>query len=165
MAKPSILINLLLLAIAFTSCRQTQKCQALGLMKLQNKKFQDDFFKQLDSIRKVQYPNNDQETEIMIDIDRKLLIQFLKDIDQPALSKNKSFEKEYHFNIAPKEYSDPPECKDKISVEFYPENCGYRMVIWNTFLVEENWCTESQVVYGFEIQNDRVVNFSRNEAG
>ena len=165
MTNPLTFIILLLPVIAFTSCGQTQKCQALDLMKLQNKKIQDDFFKQLDSIRKVQYPDNDQETEIMIDIDRKLLTQFLKDIDQPALTKNKSFEKEYHFNIAPKEYSDPKKCKDKISVEFYPENCGYRMVIWNTFLVEENWCTESQVIYSFDIQNDRITNFSRNLAG
>jgi len=101
----------------------------------------------------------------MIDLNPTLLAQFLKDINQKALVNNGQFEKEYHFNIAPKGYSDPKTCKDKISIEFYPDKCGYRMVIWNTFLVETDWCTESQVIYSFEIRGDQIMDFHRNEAG
>ena len=140
-------------------------CQRLDFLKLQDKKLQNIFFKQLDSTRHIQYPNNDQEKEIMIDLNQKLLDQFLKDIDQTAFSKTGRFEKEYHFNIAPKGYSDPAICKDKISIEFYPENCSYRMMIWNTFLAEPDWCTESQVIYSFEIKGDKIAGFERNEAG
>ncbi len=134
-------------------------------MKLKNKEISTSFFTQLDSIRRVQYSKNDQETEIFVDINPNILIQFLKDIDQVELSKNGQFEKEYHFNIAPIGYSDPPKCKDKISIQFFPETCKYRMVIWNTFLVEPDWCTESQVVYSFEIKDNQIKNFWRNEAG
>ena len=140
-------------------------CQGLDFMKLQNQGLQDDLFKKIDSIRRVQYPDNDQAKEIMIDLTPKMLNQFLKDIDQAVLSKTGKFEKEYHFNIAPKEFSDPPICKDKISIEFYTENCRYRMMIWNTFLAEPGWCTESQVIYSFEIKDDGITGFERNEAG
>lgn len=140
-------------------------CKALDFMKLQNKALQKKFFLQLDSIRNVQYPNSDQETEIMVDINSNLLTQFLKDIDQTALSKNGRFEKEYHFNIAPKGFSDPKTCTDKISIEFYPEHCSYQMIIWNTFLVEPDWCSEHQIMYSFEIKDNRIINFRRDEAG
>lgn len=152
-----------MLALGFRDKPTT--CQAVDLMKLQNKELQNDFFKQLDSIRHIQYPNNDQETEIMVDFTPAMLKQFLKDIDTATLSKTGRFEKEYYFNIAPKGYSDPKVCKDKISVEFDFATCTYRMVIWNSFLVEPNWCTEHQVVYGFTIKNNKIIDLERNEAG
>lgn len=140
-------------------------CQASDFLKLQDKKIQDIFFRQLDSTRRTQYPNNDQEKEIMVDLNPSLLMQFLKDIDRTVLSKTGRFEKEYHFNTAPEGFSDPASCKDKISIEFSTENCRYRMMIWNTFLAEPDWCTESQVIYDFEIKGDKITGFERNEAG
>ena len=143
----------------------TFRCSAIDFLSLKDEKLQTNFFTQLDSIRKAQYPNDDQENEIMIDITSALLNSFLNDIDQSVLSKTKGFAKEYHFNIAPKGYADPKKCKDKISIEFYQENCRYRMTIWNTFLVENDWCSEHQVIYGFEIKNGQIIDFERNEAG
>ncbi len=137
---------------------------ALDFMQLNNKEFQNKFFILLDSVRNFQHPPNDKEKEMMVDLNQKLLNQFLKDIDTKEFSKNNTFEKEYHFNIAPKNYSDPADCKDKISVQYFPGK-GYRVVIFNTFLVEPNWCTEHTVVYGFEIKGNRIINFGRNEAG
>jgi len=134
-------------------------------MQLQNKVLQENFFNQLDSILHVQYPKNDKEAGISVDLNQILLSQFLKDIDPSTFSKTGRFEKEYHFNIAPAAYSDPETCKDKISIEFYPERCMYRMVIRNSFLVEPNWCTEHQVIYSFTIENDKIEGFERNEAG
>ncbi|MCH2032295.1 MAG: hypothetical protein MK202_02150 [Tenacibaculum sp.] len=134
-------------------------------LNLQKNKLQADFFSKLDSIRKVQYPNNDQDTSIMVDLTPEYLIKFLSDINLDSLIANKGFEKEYHFNIAPKEYSDPQICKDKIAVSFDVENCTFRLDIYNTFLVEPDWCTESMVVYGFKIKNNKIVDFWRQEAG
>lgn len=143
----------------------SETCQASDFLKLQDEKLQNIFFQQLDSTTHIQYPNNDQEKEIMIDLTPNLLMQFLRDVDKTALLKTGRFEKEYHFNIAPKGFSDPETCKDKISIEFYPQNCSYRMMIWNTFLAEPDWCAESQVIYNFEINNDKITGLTRNEAG
>lgn len=137
----------------------------IDFMKLKNKKVQADFFSKLDSIRRVQYPDNNQETSIMVDLTPEYLIKFLKDIDSDSLIRNNQFEKEYHFNIAPKDYTDPEFCKDKIAVSFDVENCSFRLNVYNTFLVEPDWCTESMVLYGFKIKNDKIVDFWRQEAG
>ncbi|WP_196889877.1 hypothetical protein [Aureivirga sp. CE67] len=134
-------------------------------LNLKDKELQEDFFSKLDSIRKVQYLNNDQDTSIMVDLTPEYLIEFLADISLDSLTANKQFEKEYHFNIAPKEYTDPQICKDKIAVRFDAENCSFRLKIYNTFLVEPDWCTESMVVYGFKIKNDKIVDFWRQEVG
>jgi len=143
----------------------TCKGKTVDFLKLKNKELQADFFSKLDSIRKVQYPDNDQETSIMVDLTPEYLIKFLNDIDLDSLKVNKEFEEGYHFNIAPKDYTDPEVCKDKIAVSFEVENCSFRLNIYNTFLVEPNWCTESMVVYGFKIKNDKIVDFWRQEAG
>lgn len=147
--------------IAVTNC--TGKIE--GFLTLRDKELQADFFSKLDSIRKVQHPNNDQETSIMVDLTPEYLIEFLDDISLDSLTANKQYEKEYHFNITPKSYTDPEICKDKIAVSFDEENCSFRLNVYNSFLVEPDWCTESMVVYGFKIENDKIVDFWRQEAG
>lgn len=139
--------------------------KAIDFLKFKGEKLLADFFFKLDSIRKLQYPNNDQETSIMVDLTQEYLMVFLSDINSDSLNANKRFEKEYHFNIAPKDYIDPKICKDKIAVSFDAENCSFRLNVYNTFLVETDWCTESMVVYGFKIKNDKIVDFWRQEAG
>ena len=134
-------------------------------LKLNDKELQLDFFSNLDSIRKVQYPDNDQDTLIMVDLTPEYLTMFLTDINSNSLMVNNQFEKEYHFDIAPKDYTDPEICKDKIAVSFDDKSCSFRLHIYNTFLVEPDWCTESMVVYGFKIENDKITDFWRQEAG
>jgi hypothetical protein len=134
-------------------------------LKLDQQDLQTDLFVKIDSIRNVQYPDNDQETTIMVDLTVEYLTRFLNRIDVDSLTKNQQFEKEYHFNIAPKGYTDPVYCKDKIAVSFDDKNCSFRLNIYNTFLVEPNWCTESMVVYGFKIKNSTIKDFWRQEAG
>lgn len=140
-------------------------CKISDVLQLKNKKLQSDFFKQLDSIHRMQYPDGNPDSAIFIDMTPKMLNQFLKDIDTAVLSKTGRFEKEYHFKIAPKGFTDPATCKDKITIEFYPGSCGYRIVIDNTFLVQPNWCTESEVSYYFKIRNGLIVDFGRQAAG
>jgi len=139
--------------------------EIIDFLKLKDNGLQIDFFSKLDSIRKVQYPANDQETSIMFDLSPEYLNKFLVDIDIDSLSVKNQFEKEYHFNIAPLDFTDSEICKDKIAVSFDVKDCSFRLNIYNTFLVEPNWCTESMVVYGFKIKNDKVVDFWRQEAG
>jgi hypothetical protein len=135
----------------------------LEFLKLMDKHIKAGFFQQLDSIRKVQYSKNDQDTDIFVDLTPKLLDKFLKDLNKDQLAKTGNFEKEYNFNIAPKKYKDSKECKDKISITYDKKYCGFRLVIYNEFFAE--WCQESTVVYGFKINGDRIYDFSRNEAG
>lgn len=147
--------------VTFTTCMGKTE----DFLKLRDKELQIDFFSKLDSVRKVQYPNNDQETSIIVDLTPEYLTEFLADINLGSLIANRQFEKEYHFNIAPKDYIDPEICKDKIAVSFDAGNCSFRLNVYNTFLVEPDWCTESVVVYGFNIENDKIVDFWRQEAG
>lgn len=146
---------------------KTSNCSGTitDFLELKNKDLQLDLFAKIDSIRKIQYPDNDQETSIMIDLKAEYLIRFLNDIDIDSLTQNQRVEKEYHFDLAPEGFTDPADCKDKIKVSFDQKNCSIRLNIYNTFLVEPNWCTESMVVYDFKIKNDRIIDFSRQEAG
>lgn len=146
---------------------ETSKCSGAisDFLKLNQQYLQTDLFVKIDSIRKVQYPENDQETSIMVDLTAEYLTQFLNDIDVDSLAKNQQFDKKYHFNIAPEGFTDPTDCKDKIAVSFDDKDCSFRLNIYNTFLVEPNWCTESMVVYGFKIKNSRIIDFWRQEAG
>lgn len=140
-------------------------CSALDFLKLREEKLQLYFFNKLDSVRNLQYPDNNQEVEIMVDLSRNYLNQFLKDIDEDVLLKQSFFEKKYSFNIAPKGYSDSAVCVDKISIQFNSSTCNFKIKILNRFLADTDWCTESVVIYGFKIEKDKIVNFWRNEAG
>lgn len=135
----------------------------MDFLKLTDKTIQADFFHKLDSIRKVQYPKNDQDTAIFVDLTPKLMDIFIKDLNKDELNKTGSFEKEYNFNIAPPKYKDSKECIDKISLSFDKETCSFRLVIFNEFFAE--WCQESSVFYGFQINGDKILDFGRNEAG
>lgn len=141
------------------------ECEKLAsdILKLKNKKLQNDFFHLLDSTRKVQYPKNNQDTNIFVDLTPKFLQQFLTDLDMDQLNKTGEFEKIYHFNIAPPKFSDSKDCKDKISISFNKTSCNFRMLIYNSFFAE--WCQESIVIYEFQINEDRITNFWRTEAG
>lgn len=135
-------------------------------MQLKNEDLQEDFFRHLDSTLQVQYPNKkdrDEDAGIFAELNKVMLVQFLQDIDQSAMSKNGSFEKEYYLNIAPKGYFD--KCKDKISIAFNQLSSKFSMRIFNSFKAEQGWCTEHSVVYFFSIHDNRVVDFDRNAAG
>jgi hypothetical protein len=167
------LLSLLLLFIA-QPCNQPALrldhplCQSSDFMLLKDKKMQAAFFQQRDSVLRVQYPGGNREPgerEIFVELTPAMLNQFLKDIDLTVLREKGEFEKEYYFKIAPKGYTDPAKCKDKIVVTYYPDECSYRIEIHNTFMVEDGWCTESQVSYGFKIEGKKIKGFSRNAAG
>jgi len=140
-------------------------CSAVDFMKLSQKEIQITFFHNLDSIRKVQYPANDQENCNSVDMTPYLLNDFLKSIDEEAFQKSGEFECVYNFNIACPDFTDSEICKDKISIKYFEKTCCFRLVIENIYMVEGDCIGGSQVVYGFDIQNDRIVNFSRQEAG
>ena len=80
---------------------ESSKCSGTisDFLKLNQQDLQTDLFVKIDSIRKIQYPENDQETSIMVDLTAEYLTRFLNDIDADSLTKNQQFEKEYHFNI------------------------------------------------------------------
>ncbi len=102
-------------------------------------------------MRRVQYPEGDQDTTHSVDLPRSMLPEFLNNLDYDELSAAGVAEMEFQFHIAPKGYADPPTCKDKVSVRFFPDRCYFRLVVSNNFLVPPNWCHGAQVVYGFTI--------------
>lgn len=140
-------------------------CSSLDFIKLKEKDLQVSFWNNLDSIKKIQYPNNSQEVDIMFDLTPQYLDNFIANINKDILEKNNHFEKEYFFNIAPKGYSDSTICIDKISITFDAQSCRFKIKIFNTFLIDSESCTESVVTYGFKIKNGNIIEFWRNEAG
>ncbi len=140
-------------------------CEAASLKRLLEPELFECFFNCLDSVRAVQYPEGDQDTTLSVDVSRAVMKRFLSGLDYSALMIRGEADMEFHFNIAPVGYTDPPMCKDKVSIHFDPGSCRFRMVVQNTFLVPPNWCTEGTVVYAFVIGRNRVLDFYRNEAG
>ena len=140
-------------------------CDAAGLKRLLEPELFESFFHCVDSMRRVQYPEGDQDTAQSVDVSRAVMKRFLSGLDYTSLEMAGEAEMEFHFNIAPNGYTDPPACKDKVSIHFDPGGCHFRMVVYNTFLVPPNWCTEGTVVYAFTIGRNRVLDFYRDEAG
>jgi hypothetical protein len=141
-------------------------CGSEDFLKLKNKQLQADFFRQLDSVRKGQYPNNDQDIYNLVDITPALLNKFLSDINIDSLRKNEMYEASYFFNIAPKEYTDSRKCDDVITVRFFSEDCSFRMIIDNVYPVKDVGCAGgAQVLYGFKIFKSRIIEFGRQAAG
>ena len=140
-------------------------CSAIDFMQLSQKDIQTNFFYQLDSILKVQYPNNDQERCNSVDLTPYLLNEFLIKIDKETFQQSGEFTVIFNFNIACPKFYDSEICQDKISVRFFDKTCSFRIVIENNYMVEGDCIGGSQVVYGFDLQNSKVVNLNRQEAG
>lgn len=140
-------------------------CGSASLERLKEPVLFERFFHCLDSMRHVQYPNGDQDTTTSVDITPAVMRAFLEKLDYDRLSRSSEAEVSFHFGVAPSGYTDPPVCRDKVSIKFNARNCHFRMVIFNTFLVPPDWCTEGSVVYTFSIGKDRIEDFYRDEAG
>jgi hypothetical protein len=127
---------------------------------------QSEFFRQRDSVQKAQYSHGDQDIYNSVDINSKMLQQFLTDIDVNQLQKTGTFEKSYFFNIAPPQYKDTKECKDIIRVQYLSSSCTFILIIDNVYMVQDLGCAGgTQVIYSFKISNGHVRDFGRNEAG
>ena len=140
-------------------------CDAASITRLLEPALFESFFHCVDSMRRVHYPDDDQDTTIAVDLSPYMLEEFLRQVDYDEFQRIGECGVGFQFNIAPKGHRDPPACRDSVWVHFSPERCGFRMVVKSTFLVEPNWCIEHNVSYGFRIGKDRVVDFGRNEAG
>ena len=139
--------------------------KAIDILKLKEPLLQKEFFRELDSIKDLQYPENDQEECNNVDITSELLNTFLGDINTSTFQEKGEFECFYNFNIACPGFSDSEICKDKISIQFFESSCNFRMVIENCYMVEGSCIGGAQVVYTFKIIDGKVINFGRNEAG
>lgn len=137
--------------------------KASDILQLKLPAIQKSFFRQLDSMLKIQYPNNDQDKDIFVDLRPKMLSQFLSELDTNTLIKNGAFDKSYHFNIAPPMYKDTKACSDQITLEYDTHSNFFTLIISNRFYAE--WCQESAVRYFFIITNKKVLLLDRTEAG
>lgn len=140
-------------------------CDAADLKRLREPALFRSFFQCVDSMRRVDYPNDDQDTTIAVDLSPSMLEELLRQADFEEFQRTGECGVGFQFNIAPKGHRDPPACRDSVWVHFAPDRCEFRMVIKSTFLDEPNWCIEHNVSYGFRIGMDRILGFGRNEAG
>ncbi len=140
-------------------------CKSSDFLQLKDNTLQNQFLEKVDSILKVQYPNNDQEKSISPDINKFWLDKFLEDIITDSLLIKNTFFKKYHFNVSTKEHADPKECYDSIRLTFNPTSCSFTLVIDNSFFVPPNWCTQTTVLYYVTLKNGTITSFGRNEAG
>ncbi len=152
------------------SAQKPNNCSASDFLKLKDKNLQDDFFRQLDSLRKSQYRINDPDTKSSVDITQNLLKKFLKEVNIDTLQKNGTYECFYFFNIAPPEFVDSKKCKDKITIQYLSETCEFRMMVDNVYLVDveddKPYCIGgAQVVYDFKILDGKIVDFRRGLIG
>ena len=139
-----------------------EQCAALDFTQLNDSQLFTSFFQQLDSVIAYQYPQGKSEYG---DINAAFMIEFLSDLNPDSLEKNNTFKKSYHFNRALEGYTDPEVCMDDIRIDFLPEECQFKMTIYETFLVSPDWCTEHASIYYFKITRNRISEFVRNEAG
>ena len=112
-------------------------------------------------------------SEAFPNLNQKNLVEFFDDIDINVFRIENAFSKEYHFNKAPKEYTDSEECMDKLSITFIGKelsarvakqskikvenhNCMFMLTAFNSFVVEDVGCSESQSFYYFVIIGDEV---------
>ena len=137
--------------------------KASDILQLKLPVIQKSFFRQLDSMLKIQYPNNDQEKDIFVDLKPNMLNQFLSDLDTNLLIKKGAFDKSYHFNIAPPMYKDTKTCSDQITLEYDVHSNYFSLIISNRFYAE--WCQESAVRYFFILTKKKVILLDRTEAG
>lgn len=140
-------------------------CTASDFLNLANETTETSFFHQRDSVLKSQYPHGDKDVFNSVDITREMLHQFLREITIDSLALSGSIEKVYFFNISPPAYSDSKLCEDRIAVRYFEDDCTYRMTIDNVYMVEGDCIGGSQVSYGFRIEGDQIIDFTRQEAG
>lgn len=142
------------------------QCLLTEINRLKNENLKSQFFRLIDSTVTKQYPNNDKEQEIPVDIEPWMLDSLMVCVDNSD-RELESIECALYFNISPKEFSDSTVCKDKIILHVM-SSCVFRLEVHNSFYVENdsNWfCTESMVVYSFKIEDDKVLLLMRQEAG
>jgi len=161
----------LLVFLCFTcqsiTAQKAQECNLKVFLSLKSKNLQTDFFKKIDSVTAVQYPEGKAPT---VNITPKILNRYLndieKDLSQQPIGK-KIVERTYHYNLVPPEFAQQASnTKNKIYLSFYPKSCDFTLhLLYSYFLKEHDVVVESLVIYYFTIIDGKIANFGRDEAG
>ena len=157
----SIIISSLL-ALSICSFGQTSNCKPLDFLQLKDSSLQDQLFIKIDSILKVQYPNNDKEN-IMVDLNKKWLDKFLNSINTDTFKIKNSFTFKVQFGNTIDNSKDTT-CLDDISIK-YNSNCSFTLTLSNYVLADPTWCSGVSVLYHFRLNNGKITSFGRNAAG
>jgi hypothetical protein len=75
--------------------------KSVDFLQLKDNQIQSNLFLKIDSIRSVQYPENDQETAIMVDLTPEYLNTFLSDINIDSLNATETLCKNVSFQYSP----------------------------------------------------------------
>lgn len=159
--------------------KETSSCSVDDFLLLRKKSIQQDFFKKLDSVFAIQYPNI-KDRENSINITPKILNTYLNDINEQSLRDSVVvFEdvtlanKEYNFKFIPQSFKQwkTSNYKNNIYIRYSAKNCSFGLYINYSCLIdfeekdEENVAEEHLIFYHFRIINGKIVDFGRNEAG
>jgi hypothetical protein len=141
------------------------------ILSLLDSSVQQQFFHKRDSMKQIQILGKDSVA--FIDINSEIIDDFINSIDIDLFIKNHFFWKDYEClpNCLP-----GTDRRGWISLEYYPENwgCGFRLTIQNVYLevyddepdkIYEIIAYEQMVVYGFDIINNKIVDFIRHLTG
>lgn len=157
---------------------KTTNCSINDFLILKEKNIQQDFFKKIDSVFVIQYPNP-KDRESSINITPEILNKYLRDIDKQSLKDSLVvFEdvtlanKEYHFKFIPKSFNQwkTSNYKNNIYIRHSAKDCSFSLYINYSCLIdfegdEDDVVEEHLIFYYFRIINGKIVDFGRNEVG
>lgn len=156
----------------------TNNCSVDDFLLLRKKDVQQDFFKKMDSIFVVQYPNK-KDRENTINVTPEILNRYLKDINEQSLRDSLVVfndvtlaNKEYNFKFIPKSFHQwkTSNYKNTIYIRYSPNHCSFGLYINYSCIIdfedeEDKVIEEHLIFYHFKIVNGKIVDFGRNEVG
>lgn len=137
-------------------------CKAEDFFLLKENDIQQDFFKNLDSVLLIQYPDG-RKKAMFTDITGVMLKTFVQNVDSMRFLKDKLADLLYYDDLAAVQ-GVGGKLKQSIEISFDESICGFRLLLINYFESAE-YADESSVVYSFRILNNRIVDFYRQEVG
>ena len=160
----------LLVFLCFTCqsiiAQKAQECNLKVFLSLKNKTLQADFFRKIDSVTAVQYPEGKAPTvNITPAILNKYLSDIEKDLSQQPIDEIIA-ERTYHYKLVPPEFAkQASNAKNKIYISFYPKGCVFTLhLLYSYYLKEHDVVVESSVIYYFTIIDGKIANFGRDES-
>ncbi|WP_108821477.1 hypothetical protein [Dysgonomonas sp. Marseille-P4361] len=90
---------------------------------------------------------------------------FFSNIDKNTFVHNLEYSKEYEFDRYPTNYKSDINCIDEISLQFFEDQCEYRLNITNSFYVIDFGCSEHTTIYTFKITDNQIELIDRIMAG
>jgi hypothetical protein len=131
-----------------------EACSCADIYKIMINNVSNSFFTQLDSIKSIQL---DDDSIFYVDLNRKILLKFINDIDIEKYVNTNMFSKEYNDLLKKGRHV-------KIELEYYPQENAFRISVTNEYIAND-FSGESTISYSFQIKGVAIYNLKRNASG